>query len=247
MPTASPVSELDAAVDLLRRVAGAAVSTDAILAAVEEMSGFSQEQLRSPARTQPLADARHLAMHTVRRLTGLSYPEIGRVFGQRHHTTVLHAVRKVDALLSESPDAAATAERLQLHIQTGPRTVPQLAGMTLRPASRSETISSQRLAGHPAGDGYPVGGWVACCCCDCGTARAQIRVVDPGPQTQLLVAFTADGAACGGCRAVTASIARLLTSAPADTSGPAASTRPPSAAAHRTRTTARHCRAPIPG
>jgi chromosomal replication initiator protein len=40
-------------------------------------------------------------MYVVRELTDMSYPAIGRVFGDRDHTTVMHAVSKVEALMAE--------------------------------------------------------------------------------------------------------------------------------------------------
>jgi DnaA-like protein len=49
-------------------------------------------------RTTNVVFPRQIAMYLAKALTGNSYPEIGRRFGGRHHTTVLHAVRKIEAL-----------------------------------------------------------------------------------------------------------------------------------------------------
>ena len=43
-------------------------------------------------------------MYLVKELTGASLPEIGRAFGGKHHTTVLHSVQKIEALRQKNPD-----------------------------------------------------------------------------------------------------------------------------------------------
>jgi len=59
------------------------------------------EQLQSRSRTRNLVHARQIAMYVCRELTDLSYPQIGREFGGRDHTTVIHAYEKVAALMQE--------------------------------------------------------------------------------------------------------------------------------------------------
>jgi hypothetical protein len=77
----------------------------------------SMAELVSPSRTQELAGPRQVAMYLSRILTGRSLPEIGRRFGQRRHTTVLHAVRVISARLPGDArlkgDIAAITERLK--------------------------------------------------------------------------------------------------------------------------------------
>ena len=53
-------------------------------------------EITGEKRSRPLVDARHIAMYVTRQMTKLSYPDIGREFGGRDHTTVLHAVRRVE-------------------------------------------------------------------------------------------------------------------------------------------------------
>lgn len=60
---------------------------------------ITMEDLTSPGRTQDVARPRQVAMYLSRILTGRSLPEIGRRFGARRHTTVLHAVRQISARL----------------------------------------------------------------------------------------------------------------------------------------------------
>ena len=59
------------------------------------------ELLRGKSRQRPLVLARQIAMYVMRDLTDLSYPAIAREFGGRDHTTVIHAVSKVEKLMKE--------------------------------------------------------------------------------------------------------------------------------------------------
>lgn len=63
--------------------------------------GFSVDALRGKSRQRPLVTARQMAMYVFRELTDLSYPAIARLFGGRDHTTVIHAVDKIQRLMSE--------------------------------------------------------------------------------------------------------------------------------------------------
>jgi chromosomal replication initiator protein len=66
-----------------------------ILAAVAERFGVRPESLVGARRTQAIAQPRQVAMYLMRHLTELSLVEIGRVFGGRDHSTVIHACRQV--------------------------------------------------------------------------------------------------------------------------------------------------------
>jgi len=72
-----------------------------ILEKVSERYGFTVEEITGKSRRRPLVTARQVAMYVVRELTELSYPAIGREFGDRDHTTVMHAVSKIEALMAE--------------------------------------------------------------------------------------------------------------------------------------------------
>jgi chromosomal replication initiator protein len=52
--------------------------------------------MKSSARSRKLTLPRQIAMYLARELTSLSLPDIGRYFGGRDHTTVIHACRKVE-------------------------------------------------------------------------------------------------------------------------------------------------------
>ena len=65
--------------------------------------GFSVEELIGPSRRRPLVIARQIAMYLFRELTDFSYPAIGREFGDRDHTTVIHAVEKISGSHERTP------------------------------------------------------------------------------------------------------------------------------------------------
>ncbi|MDA0171138.1 chromosomal replication initiator protein DnaA [Solirubrobacter taibaiensis] len=67
--------------------------------------GISMETMLSSSRTQPAAFARQVAMYLARELTGATLPTIGRAFGNRNHTTVLHACRRTTERMAEDREA----------------------------------------------------------------------------------------------------------------------------------------------
>jgi chromosomal replication initiator protein len=87
--------------DLVRAGEPRRISPQMILDTVAATYGFSVEALIGPSRTRPLVTARQVAMYLTRELTDYSYPAIGRVFGKRDHTTVIHAVDKITGQMQE--------------------------------------------------------------------------------------------------------------------------------------------------
>lgn len=73
----------------------------------------SRNDLLSNRRTRIIVRPRQIAMYLAKFLTPRSLPEIGRRFGGRDHTTVLHAVRKIEALLAEDTKLAQELELLK--------------------------------------------------------------------------------------------------------------------------------------
>jgi len=72
-----------------------------LLAEIAQHLGFDVEALCSKSRLRPLVTARQIAMYLFRDLTDLSYPSIARLFGGRDHTTVIHAVEKIQRQMGE--------------------------------------------------------------------------------------------------------------------------------------------------
>ena len=75
------------------------ITADAIITATANTYGLTTRELIGPSRKQPLARRRQIAMYLCRELTDLSLPKIGRDFGGRDHTTVIHAIDKVKDLM----------------------------------------------------------------------------------------------------------------------------------------------------
>jgi chromosomal replication initiator protein len=74
--------------------------------------GISADELLSGGRSTRIAWPRQLAMYLARELTGASLPAIGREFGGRDHTTVLHACRRAGTRISSDADSRLAVEKL---------------------------------------------------------------------------------------------------------------------------------------
>ena len=74
-----------------------------IAAATARQFRLRLSELRSPSRRQAVVTARGVAMHLARQLTGDSLEEIGKFFGGRDHTTVLHGCRRTEERLKSDP------------------------------------------------------------------------------------------------------------------------------------------------
>jgi len=68
--------------------------------------------LTAKDRTKAVAFPRQIAMYFARQLTHVSLAEIGRAFGGKEHTTVLHAIHKIQTLLQENPKLQKTIDGL---------------------------------------------------------------------------------------------------------------------------------------
>jgi chromosomal replication initiator protein len=77
------------------------ITASLIIAQTAAYFGLSIEELTGPSRGRHLVMARQIAMYLCRELTGLSLPKIGAQFGNRDHTTVMYAERKINQLLGE--------------------------------------------------------------------------------------------------------------------------------------------------
>jgi chromosomal replication initiator protein len=92
-----------------------------IKAAACEQFGLSLEELLSPTRTSRVAWPRQVAMYLARELTQESLPAIGRQFGGRDHTTVLHAWRRTEKRIATSPSSRTAVEQLKARLSAEDR------------------------------------------------------------------------------------------------------------------------------
>ncbi|MDO8211456.1 chromosomal replication initiator protein DnaA [Conexibacter sp. CPCC 206217] len=82
-----------------------------------EQLGISPEQLRSPDRSARVAWARQVAMYLSRELTDETLPAIGRAFGGRNHTTVMHACRRATEKIARDAEAYELVRSLTARLQ----------------------------------------------------------------------------------------------------------------------------------
>jgi chromosomal replication initiator protein len=80
------------------------VSIDGIQKAVAERFQIKQSQLKERSNTKKVVYPRQVAMYLVKELTDASLPEIGRAFGGKHHTTVLHSINKIALHRNDDPE-----------------------------------------------------------------------------------------------------------------------------------------------
>ncbi len=102
--------------DLLR-ASEKKVTIDDIMKATCEHYALRMTDMTSARRSRMVARPRQMAMWLAKRLTPRSYPEIGRKFGGRDHTTVLYAVRKIEELMVEDIQLAEDARLLQRKLE----------------------------------------------------------------------------------------------------------------------------------
>jgi chromosomal replication initiator protein len=81
-----------------------AVTIDAIQKFVAEYYNLKLADLKSRNNAKSIAMPRQVAMYLCKTLTHASLPEIGRSFGGKHHSTVIHSIRKVEELRKRDGD-----------------------------------------------------------------------------------------------------------------------------------------------
>jgi len=89
------------------------VTIDEIIRKVSDHYNLRMTDLLSPRRARSVARPRQVAMFLAKTLTSKSLPEIGRRFGGRDHTTVIHAVKKIEELKSIDNQIAEDVELLR--------------------------------------------------------------------------------------------------------------------------------------
>jgi chromosomal replication initiator protein len=118
--TGRPMS-VDLAQDVLRDVfpqgEAAQVSIERIQETVSERFGLSITELISDKRSQNIVYPRQVAMYLSRELTDSSLPKIGRQFGGRDHTTVIHATSKITRLIQKDQSVYNLVQELTARIK----------------------------------------------------------------------------------------------------------------------------------
>ena len=106
LPTAQQV--LKAIVEIQEKK----VTIEQIQKRVGEHFGLRAQDLKIRSNSKVISFPRQVAMFLVKQLTSASLPEIGKQFGGKHHTTVLHSINKIETLRQVDKDLNKTINRL---------------------------------------------------------------------------------------------------------------------------------------
>jgi len=113
--TATPVS-LEMTRDILKDILiekNRELSVEEILKKVSTHFNIKISDIKSPKRLKAVVLPRQIAMYLARQLTTASYPEIGDRFGGKDHSTIIHAIRKIERLMEEDYQLRNTIENLR--------------------------------------------------------------------------------------------------------------------------------------
>lgn len=108
--TEQPLLEFEVAFRMKRKTTP---TTDDIQKVVCTHYGISKVDMVSERKTREVILPRQIAIYLAKAMTGRSLPEVGRRFGGRDHTTVLHAVKKIQKMVEENPEFAAKVRKIQ--------------------------------------------------------------------------------------------------------------------------------------
>ncbi len=88
------------------------LTIDQVLKVVAQHYGLDPSQLKEKTNVKSIAYPRQIAMYLAKDVLGMSLPAIGKALGGKHHTTVLHAVRKIDAQRQDNHEIDNLLHRL---------------------------------------------------------------------------------------------------------------------------------------
>ena len=83
------------------------VTPELIIETVEKQFGLKENDLKSTKKTRDIAYPRQMAMYVIKELTDFNLTKIGQVFGGKDHTTVIHAIRKIEQDIKNDPNTRA--------------------------------------------------------------------------------------------------------------------------------------------
>jgi chromosomal replication initiator protein len=105
------------AVSKLMAHAPSGLTIEAVQREVAAYFDVKLHDLKGPKRHRAVAHPRMIAMYLARKLTNMSYPEIGSRFGGKDHSTVISAVRKIERLCGEDPSVRSVVGTLESHLR----------------------------------------------------------------------------------------------------------------------------------
>jgi len=108
--------DVDAVKELLKEKDPGLTHTDRIVRRVAAVYDVSVKDLLGKCRQRAVMLPRQVAMYIVRDVTKLSLPQIGKAFGGRDHTTVMHSCRKIEAALKTDTKLKRTIRELKAEL-----------------------------------------------------------------------------------------------------------------------------------
>jgi len=94
---------------------GRNASAAEIIKFVARHYGLKVTEIKSRTNSKQIAFPRQVAMYLCKKLTDLSFPDIGRQFNDKHHSTVMYSVDKIEQLRATDPDLDRTLQTMQEH------------------------------------------------------------------------------------------------------------------------------------
>lgn len=104
--------------DMMRKSNNYVPTAAMIISEVSRYFGFEESVVKGPSRNREAVNARQAAMYLVRRMTNLSTPDIGREFGGRDHTTVLHSLEQIEKKIKQDDIFAQTIREITININS---------------------------------------------------------------------------------------------------------------------------------
>lgn len=104
--------------DMMRKTNDYAPTAAMILTEVARYFRIEEDIIKGPSRAREAVNARQAAMYLVRRMTNLSTPDIGREFGGRDHTTVLHSLEQIEKKIKQDDVFAQTIREITININS---------------------------------------------------------------------------------------------------------------------------------
>ncbi len=90
------------------------ITLDDIVERTGEVFGVSPEKIKGKSGVRSVALARQVSMFLAKKILGIPLTEIGEYFGGKHHTTVIHSIKKVESLLERDPEIARKIEEIEV-------------------------------------------------------------------------------------------------------------------------------------
>ena len=104
--------------DILKRSNEYIPTPDAILEYISKYYGLEESVIRGQQRIRDAVAARQIAMYLIRSMTNLSLDDIGKVFDNRDHSTVLYSIQQVEKKMKKEPSFAETVKEIKTNINS---------------------------------------------------------------------------------------------------------------------------------